>query len=153
MKDLPHYSNIHDTPIYVFDYISKDETGEGLNNLFKDKNLTDEQKDKFDLVAIWKSIYHEYIDEFGWSDDFDTYTLYLLDATNLRAQGVETGDRSKFTLARAREAEAEALMADIEVVKLSEMAARVGKSIGSPINVMTTSVYQFYGYVKLMSDG
>lgn len=165
MKGLPYYNSIKNIPIHSFDELQKG--GDNvLKHLWKDPDNAPKSKKykwyhhvlhflrikrKINLVEIWQNIYDEYINTFGWSNKFDVYILITQDANNLLAQYVATGDRSRLSLARSREAEAQALIKSTGEVSLAEMSAAVTKHMGIKVDIMKDTAYQFYSYVKLMS--
>jgi len=152
VRKLPYYNSIKEIPVYNFDEVCKGVEG-CLDYLWKDKDsVTDKQKEDIDLVSIWKSIHNEYINEFRWSSRYEDYTLIRIHAVRLLAESVETGDKSKRSLARARFQDAENMMSELKPLSLSDICARAAKFMSFPIDVMTVTAYQFYGYVKLMQS-
>lgn len=102
------------------------------------------------LSIIWKSVYNEYIKLFGFGEVFMDIINKQKQIALLKVEMIVTGDRSIQTFIDLSNLELEQLRGSIkENSNFYEYKGQLEKFLGFKVDIMQTSVSEFYSYVKL----
>jgi len=136
-----------DAPVYVWDKIhSQGDMSYLIVNRKKVKSVP-----VSDLQAAFDRMYNEYIDEFGFGESFKSIKMKEIEIARLKCKLVQTDDRSFETEIEIAELELEEMKKDIEGSKLTEIKIAIEKKMGFQLNMMTTSIRDFYTYLKAVN--
>ncbi len=118
--------------------------------LAKDKNIDGDKMHRF-CYWIWDGIQDEHIDKHGLTQDFLEYWDAFKDLSVLRAEFALSGDRYDEMMMEIAQRDFDALFKDVEVDNLKNVAI-MGKHFGYRIDVMQTSVDEYYANLKLIEE-
>lgn len=140
------YKSIADLP--QWNWIKFHETGNPayikvLDNYF---GLKLEKSDR--LNAAWNNVISQYIDEFGFSEDFNMILEHKKEIARLQIEYIETRDKYLFNLIEMERLELEDLLVDNSGVTYEETVMMIEKRVGIPIDPLTISVYKYNMYLK-----
>ena len=140
-----YYKNINELPIFNFDVINRTHEYQYLM-----KDYEEAAPPNINLERLWIKIYDEFLDRFGLSEKYEDWMRIKVEAVRLYREAYIDGQRHLRTLAKVKWLEADELMQGIEMENLSIVAARLSKYMGFGINIMTTSVSDFYSFMKVV---
>jgi hypothetical protein len=142
----PYYDSIDNCPCWNFDKVIS--TGD-YSFLFIAES--DNKIKPSELEKIWENIYDEFIKEFGISDEYKQY----LENMGLYVQCIDAayngGDKSQLTMAEVNRRRAEEFLKGND--KNISVYAVVSKFMRFPCKPKELTVKEFYGYLKLASNG
>ena len=137
-KKAKYYVSIYDCPIGVFQQVL--EKG-SYHLLCYDGKLGEDE-----LNEVWLKIYAEYIDTFNVPDKYKKY-MSLMEKWAITQEKIWIkGQKHLKSFATIYKAEAESMLTGIKS-EFHETLAHVSKIMRFQIP-LTTTVYEFYGYVK-----
>lgn len=144
--DLPkHYKSIDNLPILVWERIHKTED---ITNLIIDKQeITDEQKEK--LNEVWKKIYNEYIEVFGFSEQFKNVYEQKTKIARLKVKKIISGDLSIENFIRIEQIKLNNMEKRIEIAPdIYDTKIIIEKKLGIRIPLNEVTVREFFSYMK-----
>ena len=137
------YSTISDLPMTNWLECNKGDLGYLYH---KPKKVTVNKS----LIDLWTSIYDEYIEKIGLTDDY----VELLEAMKKYTLAVCNYIENPSSINATREVAAKELVDSLSIggkgSKFGEFVASVEKFMGIPIDLDKITVDRFYSYVKLM---
>lgn len=110
---------------------------------------------KVALSLIWKKVYYEYIDKFGFTEEFISLLEKKRDIALKKIDMMLNGDRSLNTLIKIDEIEL-AKMIDVGKGKTTfmEIKVHIEKFFGFHLDLKSTTVAEFYTYLDVIKkDG
>lgn len=119
--------------------------------LFKKVNLKPGKYLKA-LDVIGRELMDEYVARFGFTEDFLSVCRKKRELVKLYQKRITTGDTYWQTFIDICEHELE-VMQQPRKTDFYEFKAQVEQRLGRSVDEMTTSVAQFYSYVKMVSRG
>jgi len=139
-KKAVYYDSIYSTPIGIWIDLNQ---GNNLNLLIRSGVVS-----KKKLEAIYHKIYNEYLKKFGLTEEFKRYIeskrLYIysicdygIDPTPINKTKMQISERDFF----AKQNEGESVDFDILYIEVEQ-------AMGFKIDRMSTSINDFYNYVK-----
>lgn len=137
-----YYVSIYDCPIGVFQQVL--EKG-SYHLLCYDGKLSEDE-----LHEVWLKIYAEYIDTFNVPDKYKNYMSLMTKWAITQEKIWIKGEKHLKSFATIYKAEAESMLTGIKS-EFHETLAHVSKIMRFPIP-LTTTVYEFYGYVKAIEN-
>lgn len=143
MGKVEIYDSI-DAPVSVWEKVHN--TGD-LSNLLVKKTQVDD-KLQIKLNNAWEKMYNEYLEVFGFSESFKGLKNKEIEIALLKCRLVQTGDRSFETEIEIAEIELEDLRKGISGSDFREAKIAIEKNMGFQINMNTTSIRDFYGYIN-----
>lgn len=150
LEQLNCYRTIEELPIRVWFEIHKD--GDYTKLLKVDVKLTDETI--FNISKVWTSIYNEYIEKFGLSDEFMSELRTEIKIANLRADLVITGQRYLNTLIKIEEEKKKLNELEIkEPNDLETVLAKMSKYYGFKLSSRELTVNEYYSYLNNILNG
>lgn len=135
-----YYNSIHNCPVSVFSEIQR--TG-NISALHISGN-----KDNHLFFVAWSSIMNEFIAEFGLNNAYQQYLKLMAKVVNLNYDIYIKGHKWKKIKAKSKEAQAKSMIATDHSVSISEVIADISKQMGFRVDPQTTTVFEFYGYIK-----
>jgi hypothetical protein len=145
---LEHYKSISDLPIY--NWFKIHETND-LKYLLIAPSKVGFRRSK-ELNEAFSLIYDEFIDTFGVSDDLRKITELRRDIRILEIDMYLENDLSKETFIDIKKAEIDAIINSKEKDRLNDVKGYVEKYMGFHLDERTTTVKDYYTYIKIMSD-
>lgn len=143
MRIPDHYDSI-DAPVYVWNKIH--ETGDFSWLLVKRRKLTKSLRPA--LEKIWTSIYDEYIKEFGFSERFIAIKQKEIEIAKMQLELILTGDRSLRTFIKIEQQQLEEMNQGNSKSNFMQSKIAIEKHFKFQINTMTTSIREYYSYLK-----
>lgn len=143
MAKVEMYDNL-DAPIIVWEKVNR--TGD-LSQLLIKKVKVDEKIER-QLMDAWEKISNEFVDEFGFSDTFLAMKKKEIEIALLQCKLVETDDRSIETDIEIAEIELESIRKEISGTHFRDAKIAIEKTMKFQINMNTTSIRDFYQYLK-----
>ena len=148
MIELPeHYDSIETLPMINWNRIHKKFDVSYL--LLKHYKLKEEQRSE--LEKVWDLIYKEFINTFGFGDQFNSIIEQKLKIARLQRKHIITGDDSISNFIRANE---------IQLIELEKKGTDGGdiyqtkqfieKYFGVKISLSDCTVMDFFSYIKTM---
>ena len=136
-----YYKSIEDIPVYNWWKLHEEND---FKYLLKDsKNKTNNRAEK-----VVKSIKDEFINTFGVDKKYEEYLNLVWKLEVKKIEIAITGDRSKKIFADMLEIDIEDLLNEKEVEVHNHGLMHIEKYMGFRLDVKTTTVFEFYSYVK-----
>lgn len=106
---------------------------------------------KLSLALIWKDVYYQYIDKFGFTDEF----IYLLEKKReialKKIDLIVTGDKSINTLIKIDEIELEKMLEGSKgKTSFMEIKIHIEKFFGFHLDLKNVTVSEFYSYLEVI---
>lgn len=144
-----YYDSIDLLPIMNWNKIH--ETGDMTHLLVKKEKMNDEQIKL--LLEVWRKLYDEYIDRFGFSESFQDMLTEKIKIGKLKLKKIITGDESISNFIRVHEIKLEALKSKAmagssDIYKAKQAIESSVKYRGIRISLTETSVREFYSYLQ-----
>lgn len=142
------YKSIDEMPIFNWNKIH--ETGD-LKYLLHDKCKVESYEFRF-LLKRWKKLYEQFIDRFGFSDEFLSILELEKNIALLKIEKAERGDENIQTFIEIDEIKLQKKKAELGGVKSDffDIKAGVESSLGFHIDTKKCTVVEFYSYVKTL---
>ena len=150
LEKFSFYDSIHNLPIRAWFDIHK--TGE-FRLLLKEDCYTNEEKIN-KLFQTWESIYNEYIDIFGLSEEFLEDLNQQVELANYKADFVITGNKYLKTMIKIHEDKFNSeKKAESKEIELEILLARMSKYYGFKLESKELTVVQYYSYLNTVKNG
>lgn len=142
------FRDIDEMPIYNWNKIH--ETGD-LKYLIKDGFKAESYEIRF-LLRRWKKIYEQYVNRFGFSDDFLSILELEKNIALLKIEKAERGDENIQTFIEIDEIKLQKKKSELNSVKSDffDIKAGVESSLGFHIDPKKCTVVEFYSYIKTL---
>lgn len=142
------FRDIDEMPIYNWNKIH--ETGD-LKYLIKDGFKAEGYEMRF-LLRRWKKLYEQFIDRFGFSDEFLSILELEKNIALLKIEKAERGDENIQTFIEIDEIKLQKKKAELSNVKSDffDIKAGVESSLGFHIDPKKCTVVEFYSYIKAL---
>jgi hypothetical protein len=136
-----YYKSIEDLPVYNWWKLHEEND---FKYLLRDSN---KKVNKYS-INIFKSIKDEFVNEFGIDRRYEQYLdkVWKLEMYNIKM--ALTGDKSDKIFADILEFEIEDLLNEQETKVHNHGVMHIEKYMGFRLDIKTTTVNEFYGYVK-----
>jgi hypothetical protein len=136
-----YYKSIEDLPVYNWWKLHEEND---FKYLLRDSN----KKVNRYAINIFKSIKDEFVNEFGIDRRYEQYLdkVWKLEMYNIKM--ALTGDKSDKIFADNLEFEIEDLLNEQETKVHNHGVMHIEKYMGFRLDIKTTTVNEFYGYVK-----
>jgi len=148
------YKGIDDFPVYNWNKVTK--TG-NLSFLFIEhgaqihiERKTPAKRELKVLNKIWKRIFAEYIEEFGFSDEFKDIIQLRAKIAKMRCRKIISGDNGFDMLIKVEEQRLASMMNQSGGAEFEDVAAMVKKYQGYDFNLRTISVREFFSIIRSM---
>ena len=105
------------------------------------------------LETAWASIFDEYIKEFGLSESYKSYVRHMAKAIAYYNKAYNQGYKFAITLAEVEKAKAKMQLVESTGNGFTMLVAQVSKGMGFRVDPNSTSVAEFYSYLKLLENG
>lgn len=140
------YKTIDEMPIYNWNKIH--ETGD-LRYLLHDKCRIEPYEFRF-LLKRWKKIYEEYVNRFGFSEEFLSILELEKNIALLKIEKAERGDENIQTFIEIDQIKLEKKKAELNAVNSDfyDMKAAIESNLGFHIDPKKCTVIEFYSYLK-----
>lgn len=138
-----HYSDL-DAPVYVWNKVH--ETGDLSWLLVKRSKVSDAIRTS--LLAVWERIYDEFMQEFGLSESFVQIKQKELEVARLKLKLILTGDRTQETFVEIAQIELDEMKKGMTKADFMGSKIAIENKFKFQINVHTTSIREFYSYLK-----
>lgn len=136
-----------DAPVYVWDKIH---SGGDMSCLIVNKKKV-KSVPITHLQEAFDRMYNEYIEEFGFGESFKSIKMKEIEIARLKCRLIQTDDRAYETEIEIAELELDELKKELAGSKLSEIKIGIEKKMGFQLNMMTTSIREFYMYLKAVN--
>lgn len=143
MANIEIYNDL-DAPVFVWEKIHKTNDLSWL--LVKSRKIDEKLQAKLD--AAWEKMYNEYLEEFGFSDSFRMIKQREIERAVLQCRLIKTDDRSYETEIEIADLEIADLKRGVGGYDLREAKRAIEMNVKFQINMNTTSIRDFYGYLK-----
>lgn len=142
------FKSIDEIPMYNWNKIH--ETGD-LKYLLHDNCKIEAYEFRF-LLNRWKKIYQEFVDRFGFSDEFLSILELEKNIALLKIEKAERGDENMQTFIEIDEIKLQKKKAELNSIKSDfyEIKAGVESSLGFHIDPKKCTVVEFYSYIKTL---
>lgn len=147
------FTDIDELPIYNWNRIL--ETG-NLSFLQRDERIylhkPEPGSQELQLLRdVWRSVYAQYIDRFGFSEQYQVILRVRAKIAKMRCKKIITGDAGLYdTLIKVEEFKLGELMKDSVGTEFGEVVLVIKRFVGYDMNLRTTSVAEFYNAVRMM---
>ena len=149
MIELPeHYDSIDILPMLNWERMHKKLDVSHL--LVKHHKLTDEQR--IELKKVWDEIYKEFINTFGFSEQFNSIVDQKLKIARLQKKHIRTGDDSIVNFIRANEKQLEQMEQGSEKGDIYQTKQFIEKYFSIRISLTDCTVRDFFSYLKTMKN-
>lgn len=98
----------------------------------------------------WVKMFNQYLQEFGNPKEYVNYIELKVQAMNMYDQAINENQSFKYTLAKIKSKEADALLSISEPEKLSVVLFDLHKRHGVRMTAKTTTVAEYYSARKAM---
>lgn len=142
-----YYSGIDDLPILKWEKVH--ETGSVKHLLVKPCELSQVQISA--LTLIWNSIYEEYIQEFGFSEQYKSIIDLRLKIAKLQMKKVISGDDSIDNFIRMHQLKMEAIVKFIKPGDVFKAKKAIETHTGIYLPIKEISVREFCSYLREMN--
>lgn len=139
-----HYDSIDFLPILFWAKLH--EKGDMVWLLEKKKRISNDQKKE--LKKVFEKIYEEYINVFGFGENFTDVLELQIKIAKLKLKKVTTDDLSIDNFIRANEIKMEAIKKRNIGGDIYKTKEAIEKKIGIRIPMAECSVREFYSYLK-----
>ena len=102
------------------------------------------KKDSYVLGKLWKKIYSQHIEKFGFSESFQEITALRIKIAKLKIKRVTTGDTGFTTLINVEEFKLNKILEEKNDTTFEDLVIMVKKYLGYDMNLRTTSVLEFF---------
>ena len=149
-KPLDCFRSIEDLPIKAWFNIHK--TGD--YRLLMKEVVTIDANDFQKLFDVWNSIYNQYIEMFGLSEEFLADLNNQIELANYKAEFIITGDRYFLTLIKIEEAKIAVDKSENDKpFELEILLAKMSKYYGFKLESKELTVVQYYSYLNTVKNG
>lgn len=140
------FRDIDEMPIYNWNKIH--ETGD-LKYLIKDGFKAESYEIRF-LLKRWKKLYEQYVNRFGFSDDFLSILELEKNIALLKIEKAERGDENIQTFIEIDEIKLQKKKSELSNVKSDfyDIKAAIESNLGFHIDPKKCTVVEFYSYLK-----
>lgn len=138
-----HYHSL-DAPVFIWQRVHETQDVSWL--LMKRQKVSRQILSK--LESAWENIYNEYINEFGFSEAFLSIKRKEIHIAQMKVELVLTGDRSLLTFIEIEEEELQEMKQAVGKSNFMESKIAIENKFKFQINMMTTSIKEFYSYLK-----
>lgn len=149
-KQLNCFKTIDELPIQIWFSVQK--TGE-ISMLLK--NIEEYcEEDAPELWSIWETMFNQYMERFGLSDEFMEDLKNKIELANMKADFIISGDKYFKTMIRVQEEIINA-NTDIETkpFELERLLAKMSKYYGFKLSSRDLTVAEYYSYLENIKDG
>ncbi len=146
------YESIDDLPIY--NWFKIHETSDLSFLLIKKKKFV-KMTQQLSAKKMWTQIYDEYIQKFGFSDNFLSILQKETEISLLIIEKAMTNDQSINTLIKIIEIEIEKLKGPVSKnapVDFFKLKSAMEEQLKFRINMKECSVTEFYSYISLLQN-
>lgn len=143
MAKIEIYDNL-DAPVHVWERVLTTDDYSYL--LVKRKKPDDKLQVKLD--AAWLKMYSEFIDEFGFSEQFIERLKKEVEIAILNCELVKTDDRGFETEIEIAQIELDGMNIEKTRSNFIELKIAIEKSLGFQLNMRETTIREFYGYLN-----
>jgi hypothetical protein len=140
---IGYYDSL-DAPVFVWQKIHEDQDLSWL--LIKKQKVT--KAIMLKLQKAWDKIYDQFIKEFGLSESFLEILKKEAEIAKLKLKLVLTGDRINITWINIKEEELHEMKKGIGKAGFLDSKKAIEYKFKFQINVRTTSIKEFYSYLK-----
>jgi len=110
-------------------------------------------KKNYNLNKIWRTIYDEYIEAFGFGETFLEILKKQVDIARLIIEKAVTGDKSIQTFIDVNNYELQEMQKPItEHTNFFKTKAQVEMALGFTFDSKKTSVAEFYSYIEIIKE-
>lgn len=102
--------------------------------------------------GIWHSLYDEFLDKYGLSDEFQQLMKLKKRHTNELLDYIINGDNFKLTEAELTEVEISEIMNQQNPLEDDETIIMIEESLGFKIDTKAISVVDYYNYLKFIGN-
>ena len=138
-----HYSTIEELPIY--NWWKVHETGNFEYLLYTRK--TSSKKEVKKLARVWKSLYEQYIQRFGYTEQFIETMSKKREIALLKVDYITSGDKSLKVFIQIAEKELEEMTG--EETDFYQGKSMLEKSLGFYIDIHRMSVAEYYSHFQV----
>ena len=138
-----YYLTIHELPIFNWTQFYKTTNPIYLSRTGKICKRVSE---------VYKSLESQLIDEFGISEDYLKIINLKIEIELLYGEQIRTGDRSNQLLIDIREVDINSLSNQNNKSDLMQALLTIEKFMGLKLNPKELSVFDFYNYLKFVSE-
>lgn len=110
--------------------------------------IRNEKKPNIFAKVRFKKIKHDFINTFGVDDRYANYLDKLCEIEMLKIDIALNGDRTKEMFVKIAEFELEDMLNEKEAEVYNHGIIHIEKYMGFKLDTNTTTVYEFYSYVK-----
>jgi len=144
------YDSIDELPIWNWNMVNE----KGDYTYIKKNRINGQvtKEEHANLKKQWEKLFSDYIDRFKFSKNFLTILEKKKDIMQWQKQYAMTNDKSVFTFITFAERELKELENENKGSDFFETKAIVEKFIGFRIDVKSTSVNEFYTYIKMLHE-
>lgn len=143
-----YFQTIDELPVFNWWQIHK--TGDLSYLLESRRKISNREANK--LILTWKKIYDDFLEKFGFSEEFLSILRKKINIAVMRAEMAENKDRSMLTLIEIEELELEQMTkpGEQKEVDFFDIKAIVEARMGFKLDIKTCTVAEFYTYMKLV---
>lgn len=138
-----HYDSL-DAPVYIWSKVH--ETNDLSWLLIKRKKLNEKMRSL--LEKVWEKIYDEYLSEFGFSEAFVSIKEKELQIVKMKLELILSGDRTLLTFIEIEEQDLAEMKKGISKASFMTSKIAIESKFKFQLNMMTTSIREFYSYIK-----
>jgi len=144
------YRSIDELPIKIWFDIHKNTD---YKKLLKSGDCEDEET-YFKLFEAWQTLYNEFIDRFGLSEEFLADLETEVKIANLQADLIITKQKHLKTLIRVEQEKLRINTFDTkEPSDLESTLAKISKLYGFKLSSRETTTAEYYAYINNITDG
>lgn len=100
------------------------------------------------LYEMYEKLNDEFINEFGFTDEFKEYIEKKREIEILKLDLMISGDKTIETFIEIAELELKKLSSEFEGANFMDIKASLDKAMGFQIDPKKTSVHEYYSYIK-----
>lgn len=105
------------------------------------------------LKECFNNIYNEFIEEFGWSEDFSELLAKKKEIAELKNEFIIDGDRTLLTFITMAEKDLEYIIKkSTKRMTFQSLVVHLEKKQGFPIDEQGITVYKFNNYLRTLND-
>lgn len=149
-KQLDAFRSIDDLPIKKWFAVQK--TGD-VSFILKEQEEIDTAQ-QVELWSVWETMFNEYMERFGLSEEYKEDLQNKIDLANLKADFIISGDRYFRTMIKVQEEIIKANEDDSgKEFELEILLAKMSKFYGFKLTSRELTVAEYYSYLENIKDG
>ena len=144
------YRTIDELPIKIWFNIHKNTD---YKQLLKN-GVCENEKTYIKLFEAWQTLYNDFIDRFGFSNEFLADLQTQIKIANLQADLIITKQKHLKTLIKVEEEKLRINTFDTkEPLELESTLAKISKFYGFKLSSRETTTAEYYAYINNITDG